>query len=124
MENIVWVITVKCAGHHNHDSCCSSPNSQGTVLQYPWDFFLIFVFIFTTWEVKPMNGCGFHHHGWEGVEGGKNKIRKKKVPWVLWKGALAIGAQKAIAMVLWPVHLIEITQTMFAGDALSKSTHN
>jgi hypothetical protein len=26
-------------------------------------------------------------------------------------------------MVLWPVHLIEITQTMFAGDALSKSTH-
>jgi hypothetical protein len=42
---------------------------------------------------------------------------------VLWKGALAIGAGKATGMVLWPVHLIEITQTMFAGDALSKSTH-
>jgi hypothetical protein len=68
------------------------------------------------------NGCGFHHHGWEGVEGGK-KNQKKKVPWVLWKGALAIVAGKATAMVLWPVHLIEITQTMFAGDALSKSTH-
>jgi hypothetical protein len=67
-----------------------------------------FVFIFTTWE---------------GVEGGKT-IQKKKVPWVLWKGALAIGAAKASAMVLWPVHLIGITQTMFAGDdALSKSTH-
>jgi hypothetical protein len=50
------------------------------------------------------NGCGFHHHGWEGVEGGK-KNQKKKVPWVLWKGALAIVAGKATAMVLWPVHL-------------------
>jgi hypothetical protein len=27
------------------------------------------------------------------------------VLWVLWKGALAIGAGKATATVLWPVHL-------------------
>jgi hypothetical protein len=53
----------------------------------------------------------------------RKKNQKKNVPWVLWKGALAIGAGKATGMVLWPVHLIEITQTMFAGDALSKSTH-
>jgi hypothetical protein len=37
---------------------------------------------------------------------------------VLWKGVLAIGARAALPWLLWPEHLIVITQAMFSHDPL------
>ncbi len=94
MENILWVKTIKCAGHHNHGSCCPSSNSQGTVLQYPCDFFNKFSFLFlTTWEGKPMAVVFTTIDGRVGFEGRKKEIRRKRchrccgrVPWLLVQG--------------------------------------
>jgi hypothetical protein len=53
--NIVWVITIKCAGHNSHGSGCSSPNSQVitfTTPTGPYLFIYFFLFIFTTQEAR------------------------------------------------------------------------
>ncbi len=127
MANIVRVITIKCTGHNSHGSCCLSPISKGTLPQHPWDPFLIFKKIHlmegqtqgdemkgrkTAVVFTAMDGS----EGWEKI----NQFKRKKVPWVLWKGALAIGAGQQLWWVLWWVHLIELTQTMFSYSDHSK----
>jgi hypothetical protein len=37
VENIVWVITIKCTSHNSHGSWFPYTNSQGTLSQQPWD---------------------------------------------------------------------------------------
>jgi hypothetical protein len=84
VESIVWVIIIiQCASHNSHGSCIyPCINSQGTLSEHPWDFFLFFFFSFlnfTPWEVK-QRAVKRASPPWIhlGVQEKKQKKKKKK----------------------------------------------
>jgi len=96
--------------HNSHGSCCSCTNSQGTRLQHPrmGPFFSLIALPLSRHPAPNTIHVGENHCRlgpfvsvpftspaiwW------KIKI-KKKAPWVLWKGVLAIGRGTAAAMAI------------------------